>query len=468
MNTSITKTLLIMKTKKTSNLFLLCFLSLTTMLSGQIEIEYNSSATPEDPHLLLLEVDDAGNASDMDGWARMWFKNADDAINRWGFLARPHTGAVDNQDVIESPLVMAYTGDQKFGFGKDGNLVINKSFVLPNSASASNAGQALIITGNTVGTNSTATTNWGYIDYTEKNSGLGDATLQLHENSNDAANLTFSNNQFANSRFYISADPSNTAGTNASMRLGWGNNTVQNDIITLDGSTNHVGIGVEPYQSFRLHVEGPQAAAHFGPQSAAFPAVGYVTVNRPESNASQSIFRVRDDGTTIADFDDDEITFQLPTTIRDEVKIFNSDLSLLGATPGDISAANGVFSGTVTASCGVLSCSDIRYKKNIIEIPSVLEKLNKISGVYYDWDTENFSDMGFSDDRQVGIIAQELEAIFPELVKTKDDGYKVVAYDKLAPIVLQAVKEQQDIIEQLQVENELMKSQIAEILAKLK
>jgi len=459
-----------MKTKKTSILFLFfSFICCTTILNGQhTTIEYNSSATPEDPQFLLMETSDDGTSGD--GWARMWFKNDSDLANRWGFLARPQNGATDNPDVLESPLVMAYTGDQKFGFGKDGNLVINKSFVLPNSADAANAGQALVITGNTVGTpSSTATTNWRFIDYTEKNSTVANPTLLLHENSNDAAQLMFSNDQFANNRFYISADPSNTSGTNASMRLGWGSTGgTANDIITLDGSTNHVGIGVDPYESFRLHVEAPQAAAHFGPQSSAFPAVGYVTINRPSTNGSIGIFRIRDDGNTIANFNDTDITFEAPTTIREEVKIINGDLSLLGSTPGDITAANAVFSGTVTASCGVLSCSDVRYKKNIVEIPSVLEKLNKFSGVYYDWDTKNFSEMDFSNDRQVGIIAQELESVFPELVKTNDDGYKVVAYDKLAPIILQAVKEQQDLIEDLQAENIFIKNQIDDIMAKIK
>jgi len=458
-----------MNVKKTSNLYLVfSFLCFVTILTGQnMTIEYNSSATPEDPHLMLLEVGDDGTAGG-DGWSRMWFKNDADLDNRWGFLARPQNGALDNPGVIASPLVMAYTGDQKFGFGKDGNLVINKSYVLPNSANAANAGQALVVTGNTVGTPSTtATTNWRYIDYTEKNSNPANATLQLHENSNDAAQLVFTNNQFTDNRFYINADPSNTTGVNASMRLGWRNTGTANDIITLDGSTNHVGIGVDPYDAFRLHVVGPEAAAHFGPQTTSFPAVGYVTVNKPASNASTSIFKVRDNGSQVADFDDNEISFYQPTTIREEVKIINGDLSLIGATPGTLFGADAEFTGTVMASCGLLSCSDVRYKKNITAIPSVLEKLDKISGVYYDWDTDNFSEMGFSNDRQVGVIAQELETVFPELVITKDDGYKVVAYDKLAPVVLQAVKEQQDIINELKAENTIIKNQIAEILAKI-
>ncbi len=110
-----------------------CFFFCVGVLSAQqTEINYNSNTSTEGPHLLLQETDDAGSASGQDGWARMWFKNSADATNRWGFLARPHMGAGDNDGVLTSPMVMAYTGIQKFGFGSDGTLRINKQYTLPN------------------------------------------------------------------------------------------------------------------------------------------------------------------------------------------------------------------------------------------------------------------------------------------------------------------------------------------------
>jgi hypothetical protein len=99
---------------------------------------------------------------------------------------------------------------------------------------------------------------------------------------------------------------------------------------------------------------------------------------------------------------------------------------------------------------GSWSGSDIRWKKDIKPIESSLEKIKRISGVSYRWKTDEFKDLNFDDDRHIGIIAQEMEKVFPELVNTNDDGYKAVAYDKLTAVLLEAVKEQQDQIEALQ------------------
>jgi hypothetical protein len=77
----------------------------------------------------------------------------------------------------------------------------------------------------------------------------------------------------------------------------------------------------------------------------------------------------------------------------------------------------------------------------------VLKDISGISGVYYDWKIKEFPDMKFDSTRQIGVIAQELEKVYPELVNTDFKGYKTVDYPKLGPILLQAIKEQQSIIE---------------------
>lgn len=118
-------------------LLLLC--TITGVSAQQTIIEYNSDSElnggTKGPHLLLMETGDSGNGQlpNQDGWARLWFKNAEDTgDNRWAFLARPHAGATDNDKVIIQPLVMAHNGVQKFGFGADGTLRINKQYTLPN------------------------------------------------------------------------------------------------------------------------------------------------------------------------------------------------------------------------------------------------------------------------------------------------------------------------------------------------
>ena len=85
--------------------------------------------------------------------------------------------------------------------------------------------------------------------------------------------------------------------------------------------------------------------------------------------------------------------------------------------------------------------SDLRYKKNIVTLPGPLEKLSRLRGVEFDWKQEEYKENNFPAGRQIGIIAQELEKEFPELVSTDKSGYKSIAYDKLTAVLLEAVKE---------------------------
>ena len=50
---------------------------------------------------------------------------------------------------------------------------------------------------------------------------------------------------------------------------------------------------------------------------------------------------------------------------------------------------------------------------------------------------------GFAIDRQIGLIAQDVESIIPEVVHTDSEGYKSLAYDKMVPVLIEAIKEQQ-------------------------
>jgi len=99
------------------------------------------------------------------------------------------------------------------------------------------------------------------------------------------------------------------------------------------------------------------------------------------------------------------------------------------------------YSGTLGA------CSDKRYKKDVYNIPNALEYILNLNGVYYNWRTDEFPDMDFSETRQIGVIAQDVEIYFPELVSTDKNGYKMVDYSKFTPVLIEAVKEQQQIIE---------------------
>jgi len=100
----------------------------------------------------------------------------------------------------------------------------------------------------------------------------------------------------------------------------------------------------------------------------------------------------------------------------------------------------------------VVETSDSRYKTNIETLGKTLPALANISGIYYDWNTEEYPDAKFSSDRQIGLLAQEVEQFFPELVSTDRNGYKSLSYGKMTAVLLEAIKEQQKIIEDKNLE----------------
>jgi Chaperone of endosialidase len=80
--------------------------------------------------------------------------------------------------------------------------------------------------------------------------------------------------------------------------------------------------------------------------------------------------------------------------------------------------------------------SDSRLKKDITPLDSVLEKLDSIRGVRYNWAAEEMAH-----EPQVGVIAQEIKSVYPELVKEGSNGFLSVDYPKLTAVLIQAVKE---------------------------
>ena len=78
--------------------------------------------------------------------------------------------------------------------------------------------------------------------------------------------------------------------------------------------------------------------------------------------------------------------------------------------------------------------SDLRLKKNITTLDHTVENLDLIRGVYHDWNDERMVD------RQIGVIAQEIQAVYPELVQEGADGFLSVNYPKLTAVLLQSVK----------------------------
>ncbi|MCF8222996.1 MAG: tail fiber domain-containing protein [Bacteroidales bacterium] len=94
--------------------------------------------------------------------------------------------------------------------------------------------------------------------------------------------------------------------------------------------------------------------------------------------------------------------------------------------------------------------SDRILKTDLVIIDNVLEKINSVNGYFFNWSSEAKSKLEVENKKQLGVIAQEVEQVFPELVSENDEGYMMVDYVKLTPILLQAIKEQQATIEELE------------------
>lgn len=129
-----------------------------------------------------------------------------------------------------------------------------------------------------------------------------------------------------------------------------------------------------------------------------------------------------------------------------------------------------VFSG------GTYFGSDRRLKRDIKPINNALDLINRIDPVSYYYDTDKYPGIGFDENRlSYGFIAQDIEKIIPEMVKdknlvlnantektiesmdTRETGtFKVVNYSLMIPILTQAIKEQQAIIEELRARIELL------------
>ena len=118
-------------------------------------------------------------------------------------------------------------------------------------------------------------------------------------------------------------------------------------------------------------------------------------------------------------------------------------------TAGEIRATN-----NITAYYS----SDIKFKENVQDIPNALEKVNVIGGKLFDWTDEYIEQHGGEDGYFVqkadfGVIAQDVQSVFPIATRTRPDGSLAVDYEKLCALAFAAIKELKLEVEQLKNKN---------------
>ena len=85
--------------------------------------------------------------------------------------------------------------------------------------------------------------------------------------------------------------------------------------------------------------------------------------------------------------------------------------------------------------------SDINLKENLQVIPNALDKVGLITGYTYNWKNDTNYDY-LNGKADTGVIAQDVEALgLPGITTTRDDGVKALRYERLVPILIEAVKE---------------------------
>jgi hypothetical protein len=106
---------------------------------------------------------------------------------------------------------------------------------------------------------------------------------------------------------------------------------------------------------------------------------------------------------------------------------------------------NARFIGDVVA----YSSSDKRLKENLVRIENAVEKVMRLTGYHFTWnDKQTAYPVGMKD---VGVLAQDVEEILPEIVTERElTGYKAIKYEKITPLLIEAIKEQQDRINRLE------------------
>jgi Chaperone of endosialidase len=142
------------------------------------------------------------------------------------------------------------------------------------------------------------------------------------------------------------------------------------------------------------------------------------------------------------------------TSSAGQVGIYSNASYIAGNSSITFNGTNFAVTGAITATGDITAfSSDARLKTNIVNIPHALDKVKSINGVTYNWN-EIAAQFGVGDTHEhAGVLAQEIQSVLPQVVRqapfdTAEDGssvsgehYLTVQYDKLVPLLIEAIKE---------------------------
>lgn len=230
---------------------------------------------------------------------------------------------------------------------------------------------------------------------------------------------------------------------------------------------------------------------------------GYrLTVDNDDANTNNPALYVRNPNSStaavIAEFVGDSDSVQIKNVGVGDYVIYNTqqsngialydgvggvEIHYAGSTVLEADSNGGIkVTGQLSATADVIAySSDERLKENIKPIENAVDKVKQLNGVTFDWNDKS-EELGFEPSTKlndVGVIAQEVEKIFPQLVhlapfdigsdeegntiSKSGEDYKTVNYSRLTPVLIEAIKEQQVTVETQQKEIDQLKSELKAI-----
>lgn len=198
--------------------------------------------------------------------------------------------------------------------------------------------------------------------------------------------------------------------------------------LTFDGAILTInGTSIRDYSSSATDITGLINGSNFGTIIEG-DANGHIVLGLRGNDSNDSFAIVSGDGDYYSNDVYDKVAFRV---------LSNGHTTIGGNTT--ISGSLNV-TGDITA----FHSSDENLKNNIKLISQPIDKIKQIKGVSFDWN-EKSENTG----HDIGVIAQDIEKVLPELVATRDNGYKAVRYEKIVALLIEAIKDQQSQIDEL-------------------
>ena len=210
------------------------------------------------------------------------------------------------------------------------------------------------------------------------------------------------------------------------------------------GDSNYINLGAG--DDLQIYHDGANSFIQDTGTGALNIAGSTITIKNSASNEAGLVFT--ENGALELYFDDSE---KLATTTNG-IHIKNGGLGVgtdAGATDGQIRATD-----DITA----FYSSDVALKENIHNIDSPMDKVQQLNGVLFDWKEDYIKNNGGEDGyfvrkTDVGVIAQDVEKVLPEVVGTRPNGVKAVKYDRLCALLIECVKDLQSQVNDLKKGN---------------